>query len=184
MKVEKNKLVTIEYEGKFEDGEVFDSSEKHGKPLDFVTGIGMVVPGFDNAVIGMEKDEEKEVTIEPKDGYGEYNEELKKEIPRDMLPKDQEPKPGMMLGMQTPDGRQIPALIKEVTDEKITIDVNHPLAGKKLIFKIKVLDIKEPPKQEEHNHNKDCKCNGEKKSDSLEDSCKAEKCGDEGCKCE
>jgi len=180
MKVEKNKLVTIEYEGKFEDGEVFDSSEKHGKPLDFVTGIGMVVPGFDNAVIGMEKGEEKEVTIEPKDGYGEYNEELKKDIPRDLLPKGQEPKAGMMLGMQTPDGRQIPAMIKEVTGDKIVIDVNHPLAGKKLFFKIKVVDIKDAPKQEEHKHDKECECHGEGKKD---DNCTADECGDEGCGC-
>jgi peptidylprolyl isomerase len=177
MKVEKNKLVTIEYEGKFEDGEVFDSSEKHGKPLDFVTGVGMVVPGFDNAVIGMEKGEEKEVTIEPKDGYGEYNEELKKDIPRNMLPPDQEPKKGMMLGMQTPDGRQIPAMIKEVTKDKIIIDVNHPLAGKKLLFKIKVLEIKDAPKAKSGD---ECGCKSHNKKD---DDCKADECGDENCKC-
>jgi peptidylprolyl isomerase len=174
MKVEKNKLVSIEYEGKFENGEVFDSSEKHGQPLEFITGVGMVVPGFDNAVMGMEKGEEKEVTIEPKDGYGEYNEELKKDIPRDMLPPDQKPEAGMMIGMQTQDGRQIPATIKEVKDDKIIIDINHPLAGKKLIFKLKVLDIKEAPEQKDS----ECGCHSNPESE-----CTADECGDEGCEC-
>jgi len=169
MKVEKNKLVTVEYEGKFEDGKIFDSSEKHGQPLEFVAGVGMVVPGFDSAVIGMEKDQEKEFTLKPEEAYGEYNKDLKKDIPREMLPKDQEPKKGMMLAMQTPDGRQIPAVIQEVTDKNITIDLNHPLAGKKLTFKIKVIDIKKAPEQ------KECECEDEE--------CEAEECGDEGCNC-
>ncbi|MFH1359265.1 MAG: peptidylprolyl isomerase, partial [archaeon] len=121
------------------------------------------------AVIGMEKDQEKEFTLKPEEAYGEYNKDLKKDIPREMLPKDQEPKKGMMLAMQTPDGRQIPAVIQEVTDKNITIDLNHPLAGKKLTFKIKVIDIKKAPEQ------KECECEDEE--------CEAEECGDEGCNC-
>jgi len=143
MKVEKGNKIKIEYEGKFEDGTIFDSSEKHGQPLEFVAGVGQVVPGFDNAVIGMEKGEEKEVEIEPQEGYGERREELRKEIPRDMLPRDQEPKEGMILMMQSPEGHQFPAKISEVTGDKITVDLNHPLAGKKLIFKIKIVDIEQ-----------------------------------------
>ncbi len=139
--IEKGDKIKVEYEGKFEDGNVFDSSEKHGQPLEFVAGTGQVVPGFDNAVLGMKEGEEKEITIEPKDGYGDYNKDLEREIPRDMLPKDQEPKPGMALMLGSPDGKQFPAVIKEVSKDKVKLDLNHPLAGKKLIFKMKIVNI-------------------------------------------
>ncbi|MBT4135260.1 peptidylprolyl isomerase [archaeon] len=192
MPVEKNNKVTIEYKGKLENGEVFDASAKHGKPLEFVTGLKMMIPGFENAVIGMEKDEEKEISLEPKDAYGEYNEELKKEIPRNVLPPDQEPKEGMIIGMQTPQG-QIPLKIIKVTPENITVDMNHPMAGKKLNFKIKVLsyekvDVEKMMKDmqeqmqvqaqanHEHNDNPNHEC-------CKDENCTAEKCGEEGCEC-
>mgnify|MGYP000061845617 CR=1 FL=1 len=76
-KIVKGNKVKIEYTGTFEDGTVFDSSEKHGKPLEFEVGAGQVVPGFDQAVEGMEEGEEKEITIKPEEGYGEINPELK-----------------------------------------------------------------------------------------------------------
>jgi len=79
--------------------------------------------------------------LEPKEGYGELNPDLRKAIPRDMLPKDQEPKEGMILMMQAPNGQQFPAKITKVDEKTITIDLNHPLAGKKLMFKIKMEDI-------------------------------------------
>ncbi len=140
MVVKKGDKVKVDYTGKLEDGTVFDSSE--GKqPLEFEAGSGMVIKGFDNAIIGMEKGEEKEVKIEKGDGYGDPNPDLVKKIPRDKLPPEPEPKPGMMLGMGTPDGKQIPAKITEVDDKEITIDLNHPLAGKTLNFKIKVVEI-------------------------------------------
>jgi FKBP-type peptidyl-prolyl cis-trans isomerase 2 len=142
MKVEKGKIVVIEYEGKLEDGTVFDSSKKHNTPLEFEVGSGKVIPGFDNAVMGMKKGEEKEFSIQPKDAYGEPKKELMKEIPRNVLPQDKEPKEGMMVVMSAPNGQQIPARIAKVTKDTVTLDLNHPLAGKKLIFKIKVIDVK------------------------------------------
>jgi FKBP-type peptidyl-prolyl cis-trans isomerase 2 len=174
MAVEKGDKVKVDYEGKLEDGNVFDTSKREGgKPLEFVAGSGMVIPGFDNAVLGMEKDEEKTVTIEPAEAYGEVNPELVREIPRNVLPKDQEPKKGMMLVMSAPDGRQIPAVISEVTEESVKIDLNHPLAGKKLIFKIKVLEITDAKDvKEEHSCcGEECKCENDGE------------CGDE-CSCE
>lgn len=140
MVVKKGDKVKIEYKGSFDDGTVFDSSEKHGKPLEFEAGTGKVIKGFDEAIIGMKAGEEKEVKIKPEDGYGMPNKDLVKDIPRDRLPKDKEPKPGMMLVMGTPDGQQIPARIVDVTADKIKIDLNHPLAGKTLNFKIKVVE--------------------------------------------
>lgn len=141
MAVKKGNKIKVDYEGKFENGEVFDSSSKSGHSLEFVAGNGMVIPGFDNAVIGMDKDEEKEITIEKKEGYGDYKEDLKKDVPKETLPKEPEPKEGMMLVMNTPDGHQIPAKIAKVNKDTITLDLNHPLAGKKLIFKIKIKEI-------------------------------------------
>ena len=142
MAIKKGDKIKVEYEEKLEDGTVFDSTAKHdGKPLDVEVGAGQVIPGFENALIGMEKGEEKEVTLESKDGYGEANPDLKKVVPRDQMPKDQEPKQGMMLVLGAPDGRQIPAKIAEVNDKEVTLDLNHPLCGKTIIFKIKVVEV-------------------------------------------
>lgn len=132
--------VKVEYTGTLEDGTVFDTSE--GKqPLEFEAGSGQIVKGFDNAVIGMEKGEEKEIRLEPAEAYGDVNPELVKKVPRENLPPGQEPKQGMMLLIKTPEGRQFPAKIAEVTDKDVSIDLNHPLAGKTLNFKFKVVDI-------------------------------------------
>ena len=141
MAIKKGDKIKVEYKGTLEDGTIFDSSEKHGKPLEFEAGAGMVIKGFDEAVIGMEKGEEKEIKLQPTEAYGEPRPELMKKIPRDKLPKEPEPKPGMMLAMGTPDGKQFPAMIKEVDEKEITIDLNHPLAGKNLNFKIKIVEI-------------------------------------------
>ena len=140
MAIEKGNKIKVEYEGKFEDGTVFDSS-KGKEPLAFEAGAGKVIKGFDDAVIGMKTGEEKEFSIEPKDAYGEVKPELKQEIPRSNLPKDQEPKVGMVLMLSAPNGQQMPSQIVEVNDEKVVIDINHPLAGKKLIFNIKIVEI-------------------------------------------
>ncbi len=143
MKVEKGKKIKIEYTGTLDDGTVFDSSEKHGKPLELEVGSGMVIPGFEKALMGMEKGEEKEVKIESGDAYGDPKPDLVKKIPKEQLPKDKEIKAGMMLAVGLPTGQQIPAKITEVDDKEVTIDLNHPLAGKNLNFKIKVVDIAE-----------------------------------------
>lgn len=134
--------VSLDYEGRFESGEVFDSSKHgdHSHPLEFEVGSGQVILGFDKAVLGMKVGEEKEFKILPAEAYGEYNSQLTKEIPRNALPQDQEPKPGMTLMVGTPQG-QFPVTITKVTATGVTIDLNHPLAGKTLIFKIKVISI-------------------------------------------
>ena len=138
MTIKKGDKVKIEYTGKLDDGSVFDSS-KGKNPIEFEVGGGHVIKGFDDAVVGMKKDQEKEIKLKPDEAYGERNDELIKKIPKSQLPKDQEPKPGMMLGIQTPQG-QIPAKITSVDEKDITIDINHPLAGKNLNFKIKVVE--------------------------------------------
>jgi peptidylprolyl isomerase len=143
MAIEKGKKVKIEYEGSLDNGETFDSSEKHGQPLEFTIGEGKVIPGFENAVKEMEKGQEKEIKIEPKDAYGEKKPELMQKISKQQLPEDARDKiqPGSVLGMQTPQGQQVPIKVIDITDDDITVDLNHPLAGQNLNFKIKVLEV-------------------------------------------
>lgn len=141
MAIKKGDKIKVEYEGTLDDGTVFDSSKKHGVPLEFEVGSGQIIKGFDKAVIGMEKDEEKEIKLSSAEAYGERKEELMKEFPREMLPKEPEPKVGAGVMLGTPDGKKIPAMIKEVKDKVVVIDLNHPLAGKALNFKIKIVDI-------------------------------------------
>ncbi len=140
MQVKKGDTIKVEYEGKLDDGTIFDSSDKHGQLLEFEAGAGRVIPGFDNAVLGMKEGEEKTVKIPVDEAYGPRREELVKEVPKNQLPEG-EIKEGMMLGVGLPDGQQIPATITKVADETVTIDINHPLAGKNLTFSIKVVSI-------------------------------------------
>lgn len=141
MTVKKGDKVKIEYTGTLDDGTVFDSSEKHGKPLEIEVGAGMIIKGLDAALMGMKKGQEKEITIKPEEAYGEPNPKLERNVPLDKIPKDPPPRPGMVLVMQTQDGKKFPAMIKDVTTTEVTIDLNHPLAGKTLHFKIKIVEI-------------------------------------------
>jgi len=141
--VKKGDKIKVEYVGKLEDGTVFDSSEKVGSPIEFEVGAGQLIKGFDEAVVGMKIGEEKEITLQPGDAYGKVNPELIKELPKNCFPEDQEISAGMMFMMGLQDGRQIPVRIAEVKEETITVDLNPPLAGKTLIFTIKVVEISE-----------------------------------------
>jgi len=133
--------VSVHYTGTLDDGTVFDSSSTHGQPLTFKIGEGLVIKGFDEAVMGMNVGDKKKIHIEAKDAYGDPNPELLQQVPRDKLPKDQEPKPGMILGVRAPDGMQFPATITAVTADTVTLDLNHPLAGKALNFDLELVKI-------------------------------------------
>lgn len=143
MLVKDKDKVKVEYTGTLDNGEVFDSTEKHGQPLEFEVGSGQLIKGFNDAVIGMEVGDEKEIHLESTDAYGDPNPEMLKKVPRDKLPKEPEPKVGMMLAMALQNGMQVPAKIVEINDAEVTIDLNHPLAGNALNFKIKLLEIVE-----------------------------------------
>lgn len=143
MVIKKGSKVTLDYEGTLDDGTVFDSSQAHGAPLAFEAGSGQMIKGFDDAVMGMKQGEEKTFTLNPEDAYGQPNADLVKTIPRDQLPPG-EPKVDMMLGVTLPNGMQLPARIVEVTADEVKIDLNHPLSGKKLTFKIKIVSVEEP----------------------------------------
>lgn len=144
MEVKKGDRVKVEYMGMLEDGTIFDSTKKHGgKPLEFKAGAGQMIPGFDNAVLGMKVGEEKTIKLKPDDAYGEPKEYLIREIPKEHIPKDHDIKPGMMLSMTMPNGVSLDAKVREVKASGIKVDLNHPLAGKSLTFRIKVVDIEQ-----------------------------------------
>jgi len=139
--VKKGDKVKVEYTGMLEDGTVFDSSKHHDGPLEFEVGGGQIIKGFDDGILGMKPGDEKEIKLFPKDAYGDHDPMLVKTIPRDCFPPNQDIQPGMMFMMTLQNGRQIPVRITQVSDGTITIDANPPLAGKTLIFKIKLVDV-------------------------------------------
>ena len=141
MAIKDGDKVKISYTGKLDNGEVFDSSDKHGHPLEFEVGKGQIIKGLEDGIKGMEKNEEKDIKVKSDDAYGPYREELVQRVPKSALPQNIEAKPGMILMVGLGDGQQVPAKVKEVTDNEIVLDLNHPLAGKDLNFSIKILDV-------------------------------------------
>ena len=126
MAIKEGSFVKVEYTGSFDDGTVFDSSKKHGQPLQFQVGMKQMIPGFEKAVIGMGVGEEKEVILKPEEAYGQVNEQLIQKAPRDKVPS--EIKVGMVLGMNLPDGKQIPSRgpehLQRLPIQKQSIDVH------------------------------------------------------------
>lgn len=138
MTVKTGDKVKIEYTGTLEDGTIFDSSADHGNPLEFEVGSGQVIKGFDDAILGMNEGEEKQFSIEPADAYGEHDPTLVQKVPREIFPQDAELVPGLLFEAGLPTGEKVPATITDVQGGIVSVDLNHPLAGKKLNFKIKV----------------------------------------------
>jgi len=142
----KGDTAQVHYTGRLEDGQVFDTSEG-GEPLEFEVGAGNVIAGFDEGVRGMTTGDKKRIEIEADDAYGQRIEALVQQIAREGLNLGKEPEVGMQLGLQLPDGNEIPVTITEVTEDSITLDANHPLAGRKLIFDIELVNLKQGDKE-------------------------------------
>jgi len=130
--------VKIHYTGTLNDGKIFDSSEGR-EPLEFTIGNNQVIKGFEDGIKGMKLNDEKTIKIKAKDAYGERDERMVASVPRDKFPP--EAQAGGMLILKGPNGEKLPAVIKEVKDDAVIIDMNHPLAGKDLNFKVKVVGI-------------------------------------------
>lgn len=148
MKAENGDNVKIDYTGKLDNGQVFDSSE--GKePFEFKLGDGKVIAGFEDAVLGMGEGEEKEVKIPMDKAYGAYNDKAVLIIPKDNIQGNMELKEGMGMTIQDKQSGQVMmAKVKKVDEKGVTIDLNHPLAGKDLIFKLKLVSIDKAKKGE------------------------------------
>jgi FKBP-type peptidyl-prolyl cis-trans isomerase 2 len=132
--------VKVNYVGKLTDGTVFDSSEDTG-PLEFVVGDGSLIKGFDQAMVGMAVGETKTQPIPADDAYGPYNDELVVQVDRQSFPEDITPEVGQMLQVSQEDGEPIPVRVAEVETDHVTLDANHPLAGKDLVFDITLVSI-------------------------------------------
>ena len=143
-------FVTVTYEGFLPGGDPFDSSEDAG-PLKFQIGANSVMPGFEKGVLGMTVGETKEVSLTPEEAYGPKKEELIHTVSRSMWKKEQEIKPGVIVGLtieKDGENHQVPALVTKIENDQVTVDFNHPLAGQPLTYKITLDSIEEPPEQE------------------------------------
>lgn len=133
--------IRMHYTGTFSDGAVFDSSEGRD-PLEFQLGAGQIIPGLDRAIAGMTVGEKKQVTVAPADAYGERDDTRIQEVPRAQLPEDLPTEPGTQLAMRTPEGHTMPVTVAAATDDTVTLDANHPLAGRELTFDVEIVEIK------------------------------------------
>ncbi len=122
------------------DGKEAESSKGQG-PLTITQGKGEIIPGLAKAIEGMKAGEEKTVTVLPAEAYGNVDPKAFKEISRASLPATIQPKAGMFLEMRTPNGQRMPVKIAEVKKDTLVLDLNHPLAGKTLVFKIKIVSV-------------------------------------------
>ncbi|MDT0641768.1 peptidylprolyl isomerase [Zunongwangia sp. F363] len=140
--VKQNDTVKVHYTGKLTDGQVFDSSVQRGEPIEFTLGQGQLIPGFEKGLIDMQVNEKKTINIPKEEAYGEPREELVQEVQKSQLPEDIKPEVGMGLVSKSPDGREMNLVVKDVKEDTIVVDGNHPLAGKDLVFDLEVVEIK------------------------------------------
>ncbi|MDJ0805258.1 MAG: peptidylprolyl isomerase [Gammaproteobacteria bacterium] len=132
--------VKVHYTGTLSDGTQFDSS-RGGEPLEFTIGSGQLISGFNDAVNGMSVGDSKTVNIPSDQAYGEHNPEMMQVVPRSAIPTDIELEVGMVLSANNPDGRTLHFKVVEFDDEKVSVDGNHPLAGKDLTFDLELVSI-------------------------------------------
>lgn len=140
MPIKKGDEVKLHLSGKLKNGKVFATTESK-EPVEFTAGAGEILPGIDEAVIGMEKNEEKEITVPPEKGFGERKEELVMNVAKDKF-KEKKLEAGQRISVQTQQGRTRSAQVRKIGKDTVTLDLNHPLSGKETMFRIKVVDIK------------------------------------------
>ncbi len=138
--VKSGDTVKMHYTAKLEDGEMFDAS-KEDQPVEIKVGTGQIIPGVDEELQGMSLNEKKSFTVAPEQAFGVRDETLQRSVERSALPPDLNPGLGDFLPVRSPSGAEIPAEVKYVDDEKIVLDLNHPLAGRHLSFDVEVVAI-------------------------------------------
>ena len=175
MKVEKNKMVSVDYKLTV-DGQIADQSQP-GQPLEFICGMGMLLPKFEEAIMGKEPGESVAFTLEAKDGYGEVIAEAIVELPKTVFMMDGKVAEdilfvGSQIPMATADGQHMMGVVKEVKEETVMMDFNHPMAGKTLNFDVEVVSVRDVTPEDLQGS---CGC-------GCGDSCGDHECG-EGCDC-
>lgn len=140
MEVKTGHNVHVHYRGTFADGTIFDESRSRGQTLNFVVGSGKMIPGFDNAVVGMTEGQVKNVTITPEEGYGQPNPDAFQTVPKQQFGNDFD---FVLDGLIKGNGPRGPfvARIHEIQDESVVLDFNHPLAGKEISFEIELVSV-------------------------------------------
>jgi len=132
--------VKVHYDGYLEDGTFFGSS-RADNPVEFTIGESTLIPAFERAVVGMSEGEKKTVSVPPQEAFGEHREELVRTVEKTELPSNIEPEVGKVLVIRADQGEDVRAVITNVAEESLTIDANHPLAGKEVTFEIELLEI-------------------------------------------
>ncbi len=152
MKVEKGKVVTFHYVLKDkETGEVLENSKEHGEPMTVLVGSQRIIPALEDKMVGMEAGEKRDIELKAEEAYGPKRDELLQVVPRELF-GDMELERGMVLQADTPEG-PIQMVVLSANDHEVIVDMNHPLAGKDLIFEIEVLNVREAtPEELEHGH--------------------------------
>lgn len=140
--IKENNVVKVHYTGKLENGKTFETTE-NSEPLEFKVGEGRVIPGFEMGLLGLNKGDKKEIRIPYEEAYGDINPDLLYEIPKEKLPDKVKPEIGLRLLSTLPDGKKMDFYLVEIHDKTVVLDGNHPLAGKNLVFKIEVVDVKQ-----------------------------------------
>ena len=172
--IESQKIVKIHYTLKDKDGNLIDTS-RNQEPLEYMHGIGSLIPGLEKELEGKAAGDKFNVTVEPKEGYGEYDENLVQEVPRSQFDVTKPIEIGDTFQAQTATGPFMVRVTK-VTDEQITVDGNHELAGKELFFEVEIIDIRDPSEEELQALEGGCGCGG-----SCGGSCGSGCGGCEGC---
>ena len=157
MNIEGNVFVSMDYRLFLESGEEVDASPE-GKPIGFVTGSGQIIPGLEKALTGMSAGDSTKVTLDSDDGYGPVKEDLFQEIPRSKFPEEAKLEPGEAFQAQGPHGPVMIRVAKVNDNDTVTIDLNHPMAGKRLVFDVTIVEVREPKEEELSKMTSGCGC--------------------------
>lgn len=179
MIVADNMFVAIDYRLSLGSGEEVDRSPE-GKPLGFVVGTGRIIPGLESALMGRAAGDTAQITLEPEDAYGPVDPGLFKEVPMDKFPEGADVEPGMAFEAHGPRGPVRITVAKINDDDTVTVDLNHPMAGKQLIFDVTVVEVREPRAEELSQLSAGCACGT---SQGGRGGCGPMEGGGEGCGC-
>jgi FKBP-type peptidyl-prolyl cis-trans isomerase SlyD len=171
VKIQPNAFVSLDYTLHDEHGELLDESGgEEGEPIDYVHGYGMLVPGLEAGLVGLEAGDERDIIVSAEDGYGEHDEDLVLEVERSEFPDPEKVEEGDEFTAESPDGDDVPMRVVDVKADSVIVDANHPLAGLSLHYKVKVLLVRTATEEEietaarelaeaedhDHEHGPDC----------------------------
>lgn len=147
MKIAENSYVGLEYVLTIDSGEEIDRSPA-GQPLGFIAGADQIIPGLEKALIGMAVGDESKVTVEPEEAYGQMDKDMVQQVPKSHFPAEAEITPGMSFQADGPNGPFMVTIAAINDDDTVTVDLNHPLAGERLHFEVRIVEVREASAEE------------------------------------